>query len=154
MGRHPLRQFLLVALVVTATACSDDGAISTTSNTLPSGGAVIVTLPSAPGTLTVNGAASFSFVTLTAGSITAKLTTLAPNTPVGLWIGVWVGSQCAFGTGRVDALQYDPTIPDNDPAQKGFVSAYATSGGNFCTRIYDPDGTGGVHTYQIEVSHP
>ena len=122
--RRPLyRQLLLVVLIGVATACSDNGASSTTSVTSPSVGGIKETFPSAPGTLTVNGAASFAFTSTTSGAITAKLVALAPNTSVGLWLGVWDGQRCAFGTGRVDALQYDPAKPDDDPGQKGFVTA-------------------------------
>src|SRR5947209_6948579 len=106
MGRPLHRQLLLAALIVTATACSDNGATTITSPAPPTSGGITEAFP---GTLALNGAQSFSFTATTSGSITAKLTTLAPNTPVGVWLGVWDGARCAFGAGREDATQYDPS---------------------------------------------
>ena len=104
------------------------------------------------GTLALNGAQSFSFTATSSGSIIAKLTTLTPNTPVGVWLGVWDGTRCAFGSGREDAIQYDNN--NSDPNQPGEVNAFATSGGSYCVRIYDANGTAGGQTYQIDVTHP
>ncbi len=149
------RQLLLVALVVTAAACSDSGAVSTTSTvmTQPADNSPISTFPdSGTGTLTKNGAATFSFGTTVSGPIVARLITLTPNDSVGLWLGTYDGSYCAYGSGKENAIQYDPNDPD--PEQPGRVNAFAPSSGSYCVRIYDANGTASGQTYQIAVTHP
>jgi hypothetical protein len=148
--RRTLRPLLvvaaLVALVVTAVACSDSNATSTTSAVTSPSSTTIT--ESFTGTLTLNGAASFPFSSTTSGSMTATLTTFSPDTtlPVGLWFGVWDGSRC-FNGGA------------NDKAVQGSVlPAFAPSAGTWCVRIYDSMGnvpaSPGGDTYQLDVTHP
>lgn len=154
MNRRLLRQLLdialMVALVVTAAACSDNGASSVTSTPPTIGG---IQEPPFTGTLTRNGAKSFSFSSTTSGSIIATLTTLTSSLPgptpeVGLWLGVWDGTRCSSG------------VVNNSAVQSTIVSAFAPSSGTWCVRIYDPNGSVPIpqspdfYTYQIDLTHP
>jgi len=142
MRRILLAQLLLLALAVTAAACSDDNATSVTTPVAPTGSSITETFA---GTLNTNGAASFPFASTTSGSISASLTTFTPDTTlqIGLWIGVWDGARCSSGVANDKAIQGTT------------VTGFATTSGNWCVRIYDATGTvTQVENYQIDVTHP
>ena len=83
------------------------------------------------GTLTLNGAAAYSFTVTGSGSMEAQLTTLMPDStkPVGLALGTWNGSICQ-------------TVLAHDNATQGsVVDGSTTTTGSFCVRIYDASGT-------------
>jgi hypothetical protein len=96
------------------------------------------------GMLTLNGATTFSFTVNLAGSITAQLTTLSPDStkPVGVSLGTWNGSICQI-------------ILSNDNSIQGSqVLGTASTTGSFCVRIYDAAGTVvAPQTYAIDVFH-
>lgn len=96
------------------------------------------------GTLTLNGATTFSFSVTGAGIITAQLTTLSPDStkPVGLSLGTWNGSICQV-------------ILSNDNSVQGSqVVGTATAVGSFCVRIYDAAGTvTGPQAFTLDVVH-
>jgi hypothetical protein len=146
MCRPLYRQLLLIALVATATACSDSGATSTTASVISPSGSTIT--ESFTGTLTLNGAASFPFNSTTSGSMTATLTTFSPDTTlqVGLWFGVWDGARC-FNGGANDKAVQGTSVP-----------AFAPAAGTWCVRIYDSMGnvpaSPGGDAYQVDVTHP
>jgi ABC-type nitrate/sulfonate/bicarbonate transport system permease component len=79
------------------------------------------------GTLSMNGAITFPFGTSTAGTVTATLTSLGPDSPllVGVAVGTWSGSVCSI------------VLPNDQAAQGAVVTASASSAGSFCVRIYD-----------------
>jgi hypothetical protein len=83
------------------------------------------------GTLMLNGATTFSFTVNGAGSITAQLTTLSPDStrPVGVSLGTWNGSICQI------------LLPNDNSIQGSVVVGTASTTGSFCVRIYDAAGT-------------
>ena len=96
------------------------------------------------GTLTLNGATSYSFTVAGTGGITAQLTSLTPDSakPIGLSLGTWNGSICQI------VLANDASI------QGSLVVGSASAAGEFCVRIYDAAGTVvQPQTYVIEVEH-
>ena len=96
------------------------------------------------GTLTLNGATTFFFAVTGAGTITAQLTTLSPDStrPVGLGLGTWNGSICQI------------TLPNDNSVQGSVTVGAASAPGSFCVRIYDAAGTVvAPQTYAIDVFH-
>jgi len=96
------------------------------------------------GTLTLNGAATFSFTVGGAGNITAQLTTLNPDStrPVGISLGTWNGSICQI------------ILRNDNSVQGSQVVGTASTIGSFCVSIYDAAGTVvGPQTYAIDVFH-
>ena len=96
------------------------------------------------GTLTLNGATTFSFSVTGLGNITAQLTTLSPDStrPVGVSLGTYNGSICQI-------------ILSNDNSVQGSqVVGTASTIGSFCVRIYDAAGTVvDPQKYTIDVFH-
>ncbi|MGB7219821.1 MAG: hypothetical protein WBD07_13565 [Vicinamibacterales bacterium] len=154
MRRPPHRQLLLGALLAATIACSDDGG-TTPIVTAPSGGIITETFT---GALRLNEAASFPFSSASGGSITATLTTFTPDLTLkaGLWVGVWNGTQCTSGVANDSAQGPDPAA--NPVRFASTVTAFATSAGSWCVRIYDSTGTAPASSpgqaYQIDVTHP
>jgi len=96
------------------------------------------------GTLNLNGAITHSFTVTGAGSITAQLTTLSPDStkPVGLSLGTWNGSICQV------------ILPNDNSVQGSVVVGNSSTIGSFCVRIYDAAGTVvDPQTYVIDVFH-
>jgi len=81
------------------------------------------------GTLTVNGAQSFGFGTLS-GPVTATLTSLGPDSTlsVGLALGTWSGSVC------------DVIISNNNAVQGTVLTGTAGTIGTLCVDIRDASG--------------
>jgi hypothetical protein len=135
--RFDLRILVLLGLV-TAGACSS-GDDSVTQP--PATSTVTQTFT---GVLTKNGARVHTFTVTAGGAITALLTTLAPNSAVGLSLGTWNGSICAVG----------PGLFNDDAIQGEVVVAQTSATGDFCVRIYDAAGTVvEPPTYVIDVSY-
>ena len=95
------------------------------------------------GSLTVNGAQSFSFSVAAAGRVTTTLSAITPDgTVVGLALGTWNGTLCQIELA-------------NDNAGRGItVTGETSSGGNLCTRIYDIGQLAGPTTFTVTVVHP
>ncbi len=140
--RRSIRAVLVLPLLGVLAGCGSDPLAdliaptpAPTTMTFPEGGTA---------TLTPNGAATYPFVALTLGTVTATLTTLAADTgvTVGLSIGTWNGSACQ-------------TIIANDRAGQGTaVSGTVTGAGTLCARVYDAVGLSAPVDYQITVVHP
>ncbi|HUL74632.1 MAG TPA: hypothetical protein VLT86_16095 [Vicinamibacterales bacterium] len=130
----------LVAAFMAPTACGSN----TISNvpTTP----VNPTTDTFAGTLTVNGAVTHTFVVLTAGTITATLTTVGPDstTPIGISIGNWSGTTCSVGQG----LFQDHAV------QGAILTATVSLPGTLCLRVYDPGTLTDSATYSVDVVHP
>jgi hypothetical protein len=96
------------------------------------------------GTLTLNGAATYSFTVTAPGGINAQLTSLQPDSakPVGFSLGTWNGSICQI------VLRNDASI------QGSLVVGSASAAGDFCVSIYDAAGNVvQPQTYVIDVEH-
>ena len=130
---------LLLLLAPLAAACGSND--STNTPTAPTPVAVIETLS---GTLTPNGGVTHEFVVQQAGTVSVKLSALAPNDTVsiGLSLGTWNGAVCQ-------------ALLANDKATLNTtVTGTAQNTGFFFARVYDAAGSLTAATdYTIDVTH-
>jgi hypothetical protein len=97
------------------------------------------------GTLTTNGAQTFTFISQGSGAVTATLTALAPD-PASL-LGISLGTVATGGGCQ--------TIIVNDKAtQSSGVTGAVGSAGNLCARVYDPGVLVAPVTFELTVVHP
>ena len=91
-----------------------------------------------------NGARTHSFLAEASGTITATLTTLAPETisAIGFSLGTWNGSACQI------------VIANDNAAQGTIVIGAASSAGNLCVRLYDVGKIDTLASYEVTVVHP
>jgi hypothetical protein len=148
MRRLVVRSFvMLTAVVFGLTACNSTTSNTPTTPTTP-------TTPSTPsvtdtfnGTLTPNGAASYSFTAQGSGTVTATLTSLGPDSAitVGFGIGTWNGTACATS----------PGIWNDNAAQSAVVIGSVSAASVLCVRVADVSAK--VTTplpYTLTVVHP
>jgi hypothetical protein len=132
-----ISRFALVVLIGVCAACGgDDDPITPTE---PTPTAVTETFS---GTVTRNGAITHAFIVERAGQTTAAITALTPSDAVvGLSIGPLSVQACTQAVARENATMGTQII--------GTASA-----GNFCVRVFDPNGslTAAVD-YTISVTH-
>ena len=99
------------------------------------------------GSLNLNGAVTHSFEAGGAGTVTATITTLEPNTSiVGFQIGTWNA-----------AANVCTIVLSNDVATlQSAHTAFTQSTASLCARLHDPNSllTSGAVSYTITVSHP
>lgn len=130
----------LAAVVLGAWGCDDANTpITPTNPTNPT----IVT-ETFTGTVNPNGAVTHSFSTEFAGTLTATLVAVTPDsaTRIGLALGEWNGLACAIKIA-------------NDNAQQGIsITGTASALGAFCVRIYDIGALTSNINYEVRVSHP
>jgi hypothetical protein len=125
--RRLLPGILLFALMTGVAGCDDETELPNTP-TNPSTPSTPATTITFEGTLTRNGAMTSTFSTTAGGTVTATLTTLAPDAalPVGLSLGAWTGSAC-----QVSGISNDAAV------QGTVVTGTVTSAAALCVRIYD-----------------
>jgi hypothetical protein len=139
MFRGIARGIVLAALAALAGACG-----STTTTTTPS---VITITETYSGTLIPASAGTFTFTTLTGGSVVGTLTALGPDSTktVGFSLGTYSGGVCTV-------------ILDNVAATQGFAFTATTSSiGTYCVRVYDNGSTTAdavPYTFTVTVAHP
>jgi hypothetical protein len=131
-------RFLAVALALTAVGC---GSGTTTSPTTTTPTTVTDTFA---GTLTTNGAQSYTFTTAASGTVTATIATLAPNSTlvVGLALGTWNGNACQV------------VLSKDSATQSSFIVGQASQANTFCVRIYDVGNVTDPSTFELQVNHP
>ena len=96
------------------------------------------------GSITTNGAATFTFPTTASGSVTATLRSLTPVTTiqVSLALGTWNGVSCQI-------------VLTNDRAgQGGSITGNVSGAGTLCVRISDIGQISGTTTFEVVVVHP
>jgi hypothetical protein len=135
MGRGSL-VLLLAALCVAA--CDSNTPFSTTTTS------TATTTETFADTLSINGGKTFQFSSTARGTVTATLTSVAPESAViGVSVGTWNGVICQI------VLAKDQT------ARGDSFTGTVSSVGNLCLRVYDPAGTlTGPVTYSVDVAHP
>jgi len=103
MRRSFVRCFVTLALLAAPLGACDDNTATPLTPTPPA-----PTTETFAGTLSVNGAVTFPFVTASAGSVTATLKTLEPDATViiGLALGTWNGTACDALSGPPCALDH------------------------------------------------
>ena len=134
-----LRTTLVLTLLLTAgfaAGCGDDD-----TPTAPTDPPVAVTEPIS-GTLTLNGAATHSFIVQRAGTATATLTALSPDSAavISLSLGTWNGQSCQI-------------ILANDAATTNSSVVGNASAGNFCIRVLDVGRLTAPTDYTVAVQH-
>jgi len=113
------------------------------------------TIPTNPGnpttetfsaTINVNGAMTHPFTVGFAGTVTATLTSVSPDStiPIGMSIGTWDGTTCSLGSG----LFQDKAV------QGSVITAAISAPGALCLRMYDSGSLTGPTTYSVDVVHP
>ncbi len=103
MFRFALHALLLGALLST-TACGNNNASTPTSPSPPPLPTVTETFS---GSINRNGAATHTFLAQASGTVTATLTTLAPEgtEAIGLSLGTWNGTACQLVIANTTAAQ-------------------------------------------------
>jgi hypothetical protein len=139
MRRPKVRGVLLCAIVALAGAC---GSSTPTTPTPPT-----LTTDTFTGTLTQNGGATHTFNISVAGTVTATLSAVGPDSTktVGFSLGILIGTACQAILAKDTAVQTDALTAAGQPGGNGF-----------CVRVYD---TGSVtaatpFTYTVTVTHP
>ena len=138
MFRSVLPRLIAGLLLVAVAACHSNNTTTTPPTTN--------TTETFAGTLNPNGAATYQFTATTAGTITATLTSVTPDSTVtlGMSIGTWSGTSCSVGVG----LALDNAV------QGSVLTASVSLGGPLCLRVYDPGTLSAAANYSIDVSHP
>lgn len=131
-------RFLALAFALGTAACGSD------TTTTPTPTTPVSSTDTFSGPLTANGAASFPFTTAASGTITATLTTLAPNSTliVGLALGTWNGNACQI------------ILSKDSATQSSFISGQASQSATYCVRIYDVGNVTDPQTFEVQVNHP
>jgi hypothetical protein len=139
MGRiRTGRRLLLVALIAGAGAC-DSRTQTPTTPTQPT----LIT-DTFDGSIGVSGGITFSFITASAGTVTATLQNVTPDSTVvvGLALGTWNGTTCQM-------------VLTNDSATQGSsVTGVVSGAGGLCVRVYDTGHLVAVTNFQIVAVHP
>lgn len=135
-----LRTIPVLALLFTAVfsvGCGDDNETPTT----PTDPVQPVT-DTFTETLTVNGAMTHSFIVQRAGTATATLTELTPDSAavISLALGTWNGQTCQI-------------ILANDVATTNSSVVGTASAGNFCVRLSDVGRLTAPTGYRVTVQH-
>jgi hypothetical protein len=135
-----LRLIPLMSLVlVMSSGCGDDEPTTPTDPTPPTTVTEVFS-----GTIGRNGAATHSFSTTFAGSVTATLTTVSPDSTIviGMSLGTWNGAVCQI-------------ILANDKAMQGtIVIGTVSTFGSLCVRLYDVGNITQPTSYEVQVIHP
>jgi len=137
MRQSPVRFAIVSAVLVATMACNNSSSTPTAPAT---------TTETFAGTLTVNGAQTYQFTVVNAGTITATLTTVGPDSTVliGMSLGVWSGTSCSVGTG----------LALDQAAQGSVLTATVSAPGTLCLRMYDSGTLTASATYSVDVTHP
>jgi hypothetical protein len=133
--------FALACVAFAAAACEDT--VPTTPTPPP---ATEPTTETFSGVLTLNGAQTFSFNVAAAGTLTATLKTVAPDSTiaVGMGLGTYFATTCAVVSGLF-----------NDNALQGSViTGQAGSSGTLCVRVSDVGKLTEPVSFEIVVVHP
>jgi len=140
MRRVTFLPLTLMAVLTLASIACDSGENTPTTPTTP-GPSVTETFA---GTVTQNGAATFTFNTSVSGIVTATLKSIAPVTTaqIGLALGTWNGVTC-----KVELA--------NDRITAGLaVTGQVNAAGSLCVRVYDVGQLTETSTFEIVVVHP
>src|SRR5882762_2755763 len=132
------RVLTLLFVAAAAASCSTDNSFltPTPANTTP-------IFETYAGTLTANGAATYSFVVTAAGLVTATLTSVAPDNTIaiGVALGTWNGLTCQI------------VLPNDKALQGGGVTGSVNTAGSLCVRVYDVGNVTDPLTYEVKVQH-
>ncbi len=139
MFRLTLRALPLALVLAALAACDDD----TPANPVaPTPDPVTVAFS---GGLNVNGGATHQFTSNAAGSMTAALTTVEPDTTavVGFAIGTWNGTACSHLIAQ-----------DGATLNSVLFGTVTSPSASLCVRVYDIGHLTDAINYTITVVHP
>ena len=147
MLRGIARGVVLVALMALTSACGDDTVTPTTPT-------VVTITETYTGTLIPASAGTFTFTTLTGGSVIATLTAVGPDNT----------KTIGFSLGTFNPTLNICTVVFDNPAalQTAVFNATASTSGFYCVRMYDngtvataaTEGTATTFSYTVTVTHP
>jgi len=140
MRRVTFLPLTFMAVLSLASMACDSGENTPTTPTTP-GPTITETFA---GSVTQNGAATFTFNTSLQGTVTATLRSIAPVTTsqVGLALGTWNGVTCAV-------------VLANDRITAGMaVTGQVNAAGSLCVRVYDVGQLTETSTFEVVVVHP
>jgi hypothetical protein len=129
----------LLLLAPLAAGCGGDN-----SNNTPTGPEPVAVTETVNGTLTPNGGRTHEFVVQQAGTVTVKLSALAPDDTIniGLSLGTWNGAVCTA------------ILANDKAALNTAVTGSAQQTGLFCARVYDSAGSLTTSTdYTLDITH-
>lgn len=136
------RVLLAVALCVTSVAMAACGTDFVETPAAPT--PVTITEPPFTGTLTVNGAATYPFVTTASGDVKVVVTSIVPSTDatrISVALGTWNGTACHI-------------IIANDNAFVATVlSGQATAAGLLCVRVSDVGKLTEPVDFELSITH-
>jgi hypothetical protein len=144
IGRTLLQGGAAAVLALASFASAGCGDDSPTTPTTPTTPAPVTVTETFSGELRVNGAATYPFIVISAGTTTVQLTAVDPggSPSFGLSLGTWNGAACQVVIAN-DSATLNSTVTGN-------VSAATT----LCARVYDAGRLTGPLTYTISVVHP
>ena len=98
------------------------------------------------GTIAVNGAQSFSFNVQGAGTVTATLTTVAPDSQltIGFSLGNWIAT----------ANTCQIVLANDGAIQGAILTGSVSAAGSLCVRVYDVGKVVDPATFTVQVVHP
>jgi hypothetical protein len=144
--RRLIPAVLLAAMLAVVAGCDEDNPITTPTTNPTTPTTTTTTTETFTGTLNMNGAATFPFVAGAGGTVTATLTTVAPDSTIaiGLSLGSWTGSSCQI------------SIANDSATQTAVVTGTVSAPASLCVRVYD---TGKVTAAQplsftVTIVHP
>jgi len=129
----------LLLLAPLAAGCGGDN-----SNNTPTAPTPVAVTETVNGTLTANGGRTHEFVVQQAGTVTVKLSALAPDDTIniGLSLGTWNGAVCTA------------ILANDKAALNTTVTGSAQQTGLFCARVYDAAGSLTASTdYTLDITH-
>jgi hypothetical protein len=141
MYRRVRRKLVPFALVLLTAACSS----STPTTTTPTPTTPTSITDTFAGTLTKNGGQQYPFAVPAAGTVTATLVSISPDTAtvLGLALGTWNGTSCAL------------LLTDDNATQGTVITGNVSAAGNLCVRVYDSQGSVvNPETYTVNANHP
>jgi hypothetical protein len=127
--RRLIPGILLLASMAAGAGCNDDNGVTTPSTTTTTTTTTATVTETFSGTLNMNGAATYPFTAAAGGTVTATLTSVAPDSTViiGLSLGSWTGSSC----------QLSSSIANDSATQGAVVTGTVTAAAPLCARVYD-----------------
>ena len=139
MRRKLFRPFLAAGLLVTVAAC-DSGSLTAPP---PTGPSPTVT-DTFTGTLSINGAMTYTFTSIGTGTLQATLKAVSPDStiPVGFSVGIWNGTTCQI------------TLANDNAFQGTVILGNVNGSGVLCTRVHDVGKLVDVASFEISIVHP
>ena len=139
MRRKLFRPFLAAGLLVTVAAC-DSGSLTAPTQPGPSP----TVTDTFTGTLSINGAMTYTFTSIGAGTLQATLKTVLPDStiPVGFSVGIWNGTTCQI------------TLANDNAFQGTVILGNVNGSGVLCTRVHDVGKLVDAASFEITIVHP